>query len=167
MWSNAAKASCRASVLVQNVLAQVQSFHSSFGWIVGPSGTLLTVAFHGLPTHKFKNSKSQALSPSRRLTQRVFIAPVGVNNRSSSVRSSLPTKTSRPPHSQFGPIFGTVSSQADLREWNNFANSVLASKTEIWRSPRSFHLKMIHNPCTVPNHPTHQHMIRSVFCFVF
>ena len=42
------------------------------------------------PTHKFKNCKSQALSPSKRLTQRV-----GVHNRNLSVRSSLPIKTPR------------------------------------------------------------------------
>ena len=102
VWSNsnAAWASCGAFALVQNVLAQVQSFYSSVtdsscGWIVGPCGTLLGVAFHGLSTHKFKICKSQALSPSRRLTQRVLTAPACVSKRNSSVRSSLPTKIPR------------------------------------------------------------------------
>ena len=66
-----------------------------FCWIYGPCCVLLAVAFHGLPTHRFKNCKFRALSPSRRLAQRVFIAPVAVNNKNSSVRSSLPTKTPR------------------------------------------------------------------------
>ena len=69
--------------------------NSSFCWIVGPCGVLFAVAIHGLPTHKFKNCKSQTLSPSRRLTQRVFSAPVGVNNKNSSMRSRLPTETRR------------------------------------------------------------------------
>ena len=54
------------------------------------------MAFQRLPNHRFNNFKSQALSPSRRHTQRVFIAPVGVNSRNSPARSrSLPTKTPR------------------------------------------------------------------------
>ena len=99
--SNTTWASCSTFVLVKHVLSQVRSFrtsaavHSSFCWIVGFCCVLLAVAFHGLPTHRYKNCKSQASSPSRRLTHRVFIAPVGVNSRNSSVRSSSPTKTPR------------------------------------------------------------------------
>ena len=72
---------------------------------VGPCCVLLVIAFRGLPTHSFKNCNSQALSPSRRLTQRVFFASAGVTIRNSSVRSRLPTKNfSHPPHVQFGSI---------------------------------------------------------------
>ena len=78
-----------------NLFARLPLANSSFCWIVGSCGVLFAVAFHGLPTHKFKNCKPQTLTPSRRHIQRVSIAPVGVNNRNSSVRSSLPTKTPR------------------------------------------------------------------------
>ena len=78
-----------------NLLARLPLANSSFGWIVGPcGGVLLLVALHG-QTHKFKKGKSQAPSPSRRLTQSVLVAPVGVRKRNSSVRSSMLTKTPR------------------------------------------------------------------------
>ena len=47
--------------------------NSSFCWIFGFCCVFLAVAFHGLPTHRFRNCKFQSLSPSRRPTQRVFI----------------------------------------------------------------------------------------------
>ena len=63
-------------------------------------GSLVPAACSSL-SHKFKNCKSQALSPSKRLTQRVFTALAGVSMRNSSVRSSLPTKnSSHPSHIQ-------------------------------------------------------------------
>ena len=78
------------------VVASTTSLHvCHLRWMVGPCCVHRAVAFHGLPTHKFKNCKSQAFSPSSRLTQRAFIAPVGVNSRNSSMRSSLPRKTPR------------------------------------------------------------------------
>ena len=83
------------------------------------------------------------IAPTRR-QQEKFIGAVKLADEDSS----------NPSHIQFGPIFGMVSSQPDLSEWNDFASVVLASKTTI---PRSIHFRMIHNPCTVPNHPTHQH----------
>ena len=72
------------------LLARLPLSNSSYCWIVGFCCVLLAVAFHGLPAHRFKNCKSQAFPPSIRLTQRVFIAHVGVNSKNSSVRSSLP-----------------------------------------------------------------------------
>ena len=55
-----------------------------------------------------------------------------------------------PSHIQFGPFFSMVSSQAELSEWHNFTSVLLASKTTTWRSPRSVHLKIVHDPCIVP-----------------
>ena len=92
-------ASCSASVLIENIPQSFRTFSTRqlilFCWNFGPCCVLLVVAFHGLPTYRLKNFKSRALSPSRRLTQRVFVAPVAVKNKDSSVRSSLPTKTPR------------------------------------------------------------------------
>ena len=95
--------SCNTSVLVQNVMSQIH-FYTSAAFqliILSDCWFLLRAPYCGIPktampTHRFNNFKSQALSPSRRHTQRVFIAPVGVNSRNSPARSrSLPTKTPR------------------------------------------------------------------------
>ena len=136
-------------------------------WMVGPCCVHRAVAFHGLPTHKIKK-QIQAFSPSSRLTQRVFIAPVGVNRRNSPVRSSLPRKTPR-----IHLMFNLAPSSQWFRSKETSPNGttspvqlVLASDRTIRRSPGSLQLKVVHNPCKVPNHPAHQHMIRSNFCIV-
>ena len=131
------------------LFARLPLSNSSFYWIVGFCCVLLAVAFHGLPTHRFKNCKSQALSPSRRLTHRGFIAPVGVNSRNSSVQSSLPTKTSHPPHVQLGSILRMVSPATHFSKWHNFSSVVLASDRTIRRSPGSLHLEIVYNPSTM------------------
>ena len=114
----------------------------------------ILVAFHGLPTHRFNNCESHALSPSRSLTQRVFITPVGVNSRNSSVRSSLPTKnSSHPPHVQLGSILRMVSPQAHFSKWHNFSSVVLALDRTIRHSPGPLHLEIVYNPCTVSYDP--------------
>ena len=123
---------------------------------------LFAVAFHGLPTHRFKNCKSQALPPSRRLTQRVFIAPVRVNNVSSSVRSSLPTKTHR---------IHLMCNLAPSSEWfcskhTPFSSGDLATKTTIWRSPMFVHSKIVYNPlhCAEPSSPTSHVQVHFLSC---
>ena len=103
--SNTNCASCSTSVPIQIVLSQVQPFRTLAAcqpiFLLECCPLFLAVQLHGLPTHRFKNCKSQALSPSRRLTQRVFIAPVGVISRTPSVRSSLPTKKTPRIHLMF------------------------------------------------------------------
>ena len=108
-------------------------------------------------SQKFENCKSQALLPSIRLTQRVFVAPVGVSKMNPSVLSSLPTKT---------PRIHLTFNLAPSSEWyrpkqispNGTTSPVLSlpSKTSMWRSPRSFHLKI--QPIS---------MYRSNFCLAF
>ena len=160
-------ASCSASILVQNIQSQVHSFtrlplsNSSFCWIAGVCCVLLPVAFHGLPAHRFNNCKFQALSPSRRLTQRVFIAPVGVNRRNSSVRSSLPTKTPRI------DLMFKLAPSSNFSKWHHICSVVLAPDRTTRRSPGTLHLEIDHSPWIVSNHPAHQHMIRSNFCLLF
>ena len=72
-------ASCSSSVLVQNVLSQVHSFRTSVRFPTRPFVGLLVSAACSLLSHstdcqhhRSKNCKSQALSPSRRLTQLVL-----------------------------------------------------------------------------------------------
>ena len=124
-----------------------------------------------MPTHPFVGSlvPAECSLLSRSTDCQHINSRIARSKSNSSVRSKLADKdSSHPSHIQFGPIFRMVSSLADLSEWHNFTNVVLASKTTIWRSPRSFHLKIVQDPCTVPNHPTHWHMSsRSYFCFLF
>ena len=90
--------SCSTSVLIQNVCGNYSLFarlplaNSSFGWIVGPCGVVFAVYSTDCQHTSSRIANIMHFSPSRRLTQRVFIAPVGVNKKNSSVRSSLPTK---------------------------------------------------------------------------
>ena len=167
-------ASCSTSVLVQNVVASTLFSHvcrfptHPFVGLWVFCCVLLAVAFHGLPTHRFKNCKSHASSSSRRLTQRVFVAPVGVNSRNSSVRSSLPIQnSSHPPHVQLGSILSMVSLQAHFSKCHNFSSAILAPDRTTRRSPGSLHLEFVHNPCTMSCHPAHQHVIQSNYCLVF
>ena len=124
-----------------NLFARLPLANSSFCWIVGPCCVLLAVAFHGLPTHRFKNCKYQALSQSRRLTQRVIFAPVGVGEVKLPVKNLLASTS-------------FSSSQAHFSYWHNFPSVVLAQDRTIRRSPSSLHLKIVHNPCTVSYHPS-------------
>ena len=94
-------ASCSTSVLVQKCsVASILFSHvcrfpnSSFCWIVGVCCVLLAVAFHGLPTHRFKNCKSQTLSPSTRLTQRVFMSTAETHRCGQAYRQKLLASTS-------------------------------------------------------------------------
>ena len=114
-----------------SLFARLPLANSSVCWIVGPCGVLFAVVFHGQPTHRFKNCKSQALSPSRRLTQRVFIAPIGVNSRNSSVRSSLPTKT---PYIRF--IFDVAPSSERYRPMHTSPNGTTSPVQSLHRIER-------------------------------
>ena len=59
-----------------------------------------------------------------------------------------------------------VSAQTNLSNWQHFYSVVIASGRTTRGSPGALHLDFVHNPCTVPNHAAHQHMIRSNFCLV-
>ena len=171
--SNTTWASFGTSVLSRmfcrkyNLLARLPLANSSFCWIVGP--LIFAVACHGLPTHKFKNCKSQALSPSRRHTQRVFIAAVGVNNRNSSVRSSLPTKTPRihlmskrlQPHKGFAP--STLLQMAQLLQC-----STCHKRVSCTNNPNQLHSHTWHGGKTEDESRTASCFARiTAYCFVF
>ena len=149
--------------------ARLPLSNSSFCWIVGFCCVLLAVAFHGLPTHRFQNCKSQncksqPLSPSRRLTQRVFIASVGVQQQQELIGAvKLADKNSSYP---LGSVLRKVSPQAHVSKWHNFSSVVLASKTTIRRPPGSLHLEIVYNPCTMSYHssPSTRDPVQPLFC---
>ena len=115
------------------------------------------------PTHELRVPSAIALKTSHTTRhycscwrqQEEFIGAIKLADKNSS----------HPSHIQFSPIFRIFSSQADLSEWHNFFTAIRASNTAIWRCPRSFHLKMMHDPCTVPNHPTHLAHVQVQFLF--
>ena len=131
--------------------------NSSFDWIVSSCCVLLAVAVHGLPTHKFKNCKSQAFSPSRHLTQNVFNAlllasTARIHRCGQACRQKHRASTSCSiwlhPLNGFGP---------DLSKCHNFSSVVLASDRTGRRSPGSLHLEIVCNPCSaeLSNPSTH------------
>ena len=125
-----------------SLFARLPLANSSFGWIVGPCGVVFAVYSTDCQHTSSRIANIMHFSPSRRLTQRVFIAPVGVNNRNSSVRSSLPTK-----------LLASTSCSIWLHPVEHTSPNgttspvVFATKTTMRRCPRSFHLKMVHDPC--------------------
>ena len=147
------------------LFARLSLSNSSFCWIVGFCGVLLAFAFHGLPTHRFKNCKSQALSPSRRLTQRCLHCTCWRQHQNFISADTLVDKnSSHPPHVQLDTILRMVSSQAHLSKWHNFSSVVLVPDRTLRHSPSSLHLKVVDKSCTISCHPVHQHVMWSNFC---
>ena len=167
-------ASHRTSVLVQNVLSQAQPFRTSTSgqlilwldcWFLLrapcyriPWMTYTQIQELQLPSIvAFKTPQTTCFHCSCWRQQQELIGVVKLTYE----------KSSHPPHVQFGSILWVVSPQAHFSQWHNFSSAVLAQDRTIRRSPSSFHLQMIHNPCTMSNHPADQHVIRSNFCLVF
>ena len=163
------------------ILSCVRSCPEFFGarthvrhWPTHPLVGSLVPAAHSWLSHptgcrqkNFKNCKPQALSPSRHLTQRVLTAPAGVSKRirqcGQACRQRLLASIS---HSIWSHLRNGLVPSRPLR-MNDFASVIIASKTTIWRSPRSLHLNMIHTQpmhCAEPSNSSAHDQVQLLFC---
>ena len=99
---------CKIFCRKYTIVARLPLSNSSFCWIVGVCCVLLAVAFHGLPTHRFKKCKSQALSPSRRLTQCLHCTCWRQQQEFIGAVKLAVKNSSHPPHVQLGSILRMV-----------------------------------------------------------
>ena len=123
-------ASCSTSVLIQNVLSQVQPFRK---FATHPFVGLLVPAACSLLSHSTdcQHTDSRIANP-KHYHYPDFISAVKLADKNSS----------HPPHVQLGSILKIVSPRAHLSKWHNFSSVVLAPNRMIKRSPRSLQMEI-------------------------
>ena len=139
------------------IFARLSLSHSSFCWIVGFCCVLIPVAFHGLPSHKFKICKSSHTACLHcTFWRREFIGVVKLADKNSS----------HPPHVQLGSILRMVSLQTHFSNCHNLSSVVLAPDTNgkaFSRFPSLQHcLQPMHN--VVPSNPSTRDPVQLLSC---
>ena len=133
------------------LFARLPLSNSSFCWTVGVCCVLLAQELQIPSIVTFQTSHTACLHCTCWRQQQKFIGAVKLADK----KLLAPTSCSiwLHPLSDFGP--------------NKFLQvAPLLQCSTKGRSPGALHLEIVHIPCTVSNHPAHQHMVRSNSCLV-
>ena len=136
-----------------NLFARLPLANSSFVWIVGPCCVLLAVAFHGLPTHRFKLQIPSIVAFKTPHTTcfhlHLLTSTAEIHRCGQACRQKLLASTS-------------------CSIWlSDFAPSTLLQMAQLLQcTPRTepFHLEIVHNSCTVSNHPAPHDQVQFLSC---